>query len=183
MRSVARRYAQAFIELAEEAGTVDPLAHDLESFNGVATGNDNQLYNVLANPIFTQAERRNVLDAVLGKMSLNGLTNNLLRLMLEKGRFGAVPYVVEAYTALADERANRARVEVTSAQTLDDAMQADVKKALETLTGKSVILTVSVDPSLIGGMVARVGSTVYDSSIKSRLLDVKSDLLSQQIQF
>ena len=108
-RAVARRYAQAFIELAGDK-KADSFGEELAGFLAIAQANEGALFKALANPVFTLTERRAALDAVLKKLKLNKLTSNLLKLMLEKGRFGILPDVVEAYGELADARAGRAAV-------------------------------------------------------------------------
>jgi F-type H+-transporting ATPase subunit delta len=179
-RTVARRYSQAFIELAGDK-KADSYGEELAGFLALAQANDAALFKALANPVFTLTERRAALDAVLGKLKLDTLTSNLIKLMLEKGRFGLLPEVVEAYQELADAKAGRARVRVTTASPLTGPLETELRASLEKATGKKVILESDVDPALIAGMIARVGSTVYDSSIRSRLRDIKTNLLNSQV--
>lgn len=178
-RAIARRYAQAFIELAGDK-KADKFGDELTGFLGIANANDAALFTALANPVFTLTERRAALDAVLSKLKMDALTGNLIKLLLEKGRFGLLPEVVASYQSLADNKAGRARVKVTTASPLTGAMETELRASLEKTTGKTVILESDVDPSLIAGMIARVGSTVYDSSIRSRLRDIKTNLLISQ---
>jgi len=175
---IARRYAQAMVDVTAEAGVVDAVADELSGFDDVLAANDHQLGAALQSPVFTVEERRAVLDAVLPKLDLNPLTVNLLRLLNDNGRLGILGEIAAAYRDLADERAGRVRVVVKSAEPLTDAMAADVKQALEATTGKTVVIDAEVDPSLIGGLVARVGSIVYDSSLRTRLQNIKGALLA-----
>jgi F-type H+-transporting ATPase subunit delta len=178
-RAIARRYAQAFIELAGDI-KADKFGEDISGFLGLAEANDAALFTALANPVFTINERRGALDAVLARLKLETMTGNLFKLLLEKGRFGLLPEVVEAYQELADKKAGRARVKVTTASPLTGTMETELRATLEKTTGKTVILESDVDPTLIAGMIARVGSTVYDSSIRNRLRDIKTNLLISQ---
>jgi F-type H+-transporting ATPase subunit delta len=85
--------------------------------------------------------------------------------------------IAQAYRAQADERAGRVKVSVTTAEPMSPQIEAEVRTALEASTGKTVTLEAHVDPDLIGGMVARVGGKVYDSSIRTRLLDIRQSLI------
>ncbi|MEN0067346.1 MAG: ATP synthase F1 subunit delta [Myxococcota bacterium] len=177
-QSVARRYAQAMVEVAAEADLVDQVAEQLTGFEQVLKDHDGALGDALQSPVFTVDERRKVLDAVFPKLDLPTLTQNLIRLLNDNGRMGILGDITEAYRELADERAGRVRVQVTSAEPLTEALEADVKAALEASTGKTVVIESLVDPSLLGGLVARVGSIVYDSSLRTRLQNIKGALLA-----
>lgn len=175
-RAIARRYAKAFLELAEESGKVDTIGAELDRILGGDHGGP--LYAALANPAFTLEERRAVIDAIAPRLGLSQLTKNLLCILLEKGRTSLLHEVVGQYREFADEKANRVRVTVEAAEPLSPALQGEVKAALEKVTGKAVVMDVQVDPSLIGGIVARVGGRVYDASVKTRLELIKQRLLS-----
>ena len=98
-----------------------------------------------------------------------------------RGRFGALPELVEIYHQQSDELAGRLRVQVTTADPLSDALENDIKAALEKATGKQVVLDTSIDASLIGGLVARVEGRVYDASVKNRLEALKHRLITGQV--
>jgi len=177
---VARRYAQALIEVAEEASVVDQVGDDLASFSELLSAHDGLLGDALASPVFTTEERGAVLDDVLPRLSLHPLAANLLRLVNDKRRFGALAEIVIAYRELADQKAGRQEVVVTTAEPLTPQVEAEVRQALEKTTGKTVRLTSHVDPSLLGGLVAKVGGTVYDSSLRTRLEQIKHALVSTE---
>lgn len=177
-RTIARRYARAFLELAQEAHTVDALAADLDRALAGVNANDRQLFDALCNPVFTVDERSHVLSQVLPKLGVTPLTGNLLKVLLEKGRFSSLPEVVTLFHGFADEQAGRARVTVETAEPMSAQLEAEVRASLEKVTGKTVVLETKVVPALIGGIVARVGDTVYDASVRTRLLDIKHRLLT-----
>ena len=177
-RAIARRYAQAFIELAEESSSIDALAGDLNKAHATFHANDGQLNDFLANPVFTVDERRRVLVAVMPKLGLSQLTNNLLNLLVDNNRMGLFDDLVDIFGELADDRAGRVRVLVKTAEPLSPQLEAEVRSALEGATGKQVRLTAEVDSSLIGGMTARIGSKLYDASVRARLEDVRQRLLT-----
>ncbi|MBX2803436.1 MAG: ATP synthase F1 subunit delta [Myxococcales bacterium] len=176
--TVARRYAQAMIEVASEADVVDQVGADLTTFSSLLDAEEGMLGDALRSPVFTVEERRGVLDEVLPKLDLHALTANLLRVANDKGRLSLVTQIAHAYGELADERAGRLRVVVQTAEPLSEAMEAEVASALEAQTGKKIVLQKEVDPDLIGGLIARVGGKVYDSSIRTRLEQIKGALLS-----
>jgi F-type H+-transporting ATPase subunit delta len=167
--SVARRYAKALLEIAHEAHAVDRFGNDLEKFWTVARLENNLLLGALSNPVFTQPERRLVLERVLPGLNLDSTVANFLRLLLDKRRMDGIEAIVREYRAFADTEANRVRAIVTTATAIDAVARVQVQRALEVATGKSVVLEAKVDGALIGGMVAQVGSRVYDASIRSRL--------------
>lgn len=176
--ALARRYARALAELGEKHDIVDTLGDDLTTFAGVLDLGDAQLRAALENPGVTGMQKRAVLDAVLGKMSLHPMAANFLRLVVAKGRFLEFDGMRAAYDRMADELAGRVQADVRTARALDAAMQAEVQAALSKTTGKQVAVTWSVDPALIGGLVAQVGDTVYDASVRARLDAMKRALIA-----
>lgn len=174
---VSRRYAQALIEVAAAEDAVDAVGQDLERFVALTQANERQLAEPLESPVFTAEERRAVLDQILPRLGLHALSVNLLRLTNDKGRMALLPSIVSAYRDLADKRAGRVRVIVETAEPLTPQLEIEVRAALEVMTGKSVIFHSKVRPELIGGIIARVGDKVYDSSIKTRLESIRQALL------
>lgn len=177
-RTIARRYAQAFIELAEEAGSIDATGAELDKLMHILDASDGRVFTVLSNPVFTRDERKRVLDAVSPRLGVSELTRNLLFVLNDKGRMALLPEVVQLYHGFADARAGRVRVLVETAEPLTPQLEAEVIAALEGVTGKDVVIETQVDPTLIGGLVARIGSVVYDASIRTRLENIKQRLLS-----
>lgn len=177
-RMLARRYARAFIEIAEEADAVESLGADLDKALAAVRAHEDLLFTALANPVFAPDERRRVLDEVIPRIGLHPLVQNLLRLLLAKGRFDLLPLVEEEYRAGADARAGRVRVVVETAEPLGPQLEAEVRATLERVTGKTVLLDTRVEPALIGGMVARLGGKVYDASVRNRLDTLRNTLLN-----
>jgi len=178
--SVARRYAVAMIEVASNDNAIDQVGADLHGFNALLDAHDGKLRHTLCTPLFSADERTNVLEALLPKLGLHPLSLNFLKLVNGKGRLPAIGEIAVAYGDLADKRAGRVKVRVTTAEPMSPQIEAEVKAAMEKSTGKTVILATDVDPELIGGMVARVGGKVYDSSVRTRLESIKLTLLNAQ---
>ena len=167
--SVARRYAKALFELAHEAGAMDTVLADVERFEAMCAAEGGIVGKALTNPLVTKDERARVLAHFLPDLKLTALSGNFLRLLSDKGRMNTLGDIIREYRALTDAEANRVRATVTTASPLDAATRDEVRSALEARTGKTVVVATQVDPSLLGGMVARVGSVVYDASLRSRL--------------
>lgn len=180
-RSLARRYARAFIEIAQESNRTDKLGEQLSAVLGAFRAHDAMLLNAFSNPVYTVTERTAVLEDVLPKLGLEKDLANLLRLMLRNDRMSLLPEVVDSFIELADEAANRVRVVVETAEPLGPQLEAEVRAALEKVTGKTVLIQTRVDASLIGGLVARVGGKVYDASVRNRLQTLRQTLLSASV--
>lgn len=179
--AIPRRFARAFLDLAVENRVVDPLLADLQRLLQAVEVDDGALLKTLANPVFGKDERRSALVSVLDLLRAQPLTRNLAGVMLDKGRFGYFPQVVRLFAAMADEAAGRERVVVETAEPMSPALIAEVRAAMERVTGKQVALDARVNPQLIGGMVAQVGGKVYDASIRSRLEEIRQQLIQAQL--
>lgn len=179
--AVSRRYAQALIELAAEAQVVDQVGADLDQFVTVFQGDEGRLATALASPVFTVEERRRVLDQVLARLSVSPIAANLLRLVNDKRRMALVPAIANAYRDGADRLHGRLNVVVETAEPMSPELEQEVRASLEKMTGKKVTLRPQVRPELLGGLVARIGDTVYDSSIRTRLENLRRSLLQSSI--
>ena len=174
--SLARRYARALLALGREQNCIDQLGADLDTFAEVLDQDDAQLRSVLNNPGLTTSERKNVVTAILGLLPLHQLSRNFINLLVDKSRLAVFDDIRLAYTAMADELASRGRATVTTATPADAATADQIRTVLESSTGKTVLVDFQVDPDLIGGIVARVGDTVYDASIRARLQNLRETL-------
>jgi len=174
--SLARRYARALIALGQDDNNVEQVGTEFSQFVTLLSSSDT-LRSTLENPGITISERRNVLNAVLGKSNLLPVVNNFLRLLVDKNRFSAAASILREYQNMADELAGRVQATVTTASALDSTMEKEVKAALTEATGKQVLVTYQIDPKLIGGMVAKVGDKVFDASVQSRLTEIQQILV------
>ena len=178
--SVARRYAKALIDLGIEGGNTDELISSLESaYNGLKAGTG-ELLNALSHPALVPSERRQLLEAVMPKLGITGTVESFLSLLIDKRRFGALPLIVSEARTMADEVAGRATAFVSTARPLTADLEAEVKKTLELVSGKTITVKADVDPSLIGGMVARIGGHVYDASVRTQLANLRNSLLDSK---
>jgi F-type H+-transporting ATPase subunit delta len=168
--SISRRYATALIDFAGSGGdaAIDRAAEEVARFAQLFDSSSD-VANVLTNPIFTPAERSKTLDALMEKLQLSDATRRFLTLILERGRMAATPQIARTVRKLADDRARRVRAIVETAAPLSPDAADSLRRALEKRTGKRVEIDVAVNPSLLGGVRARIGSTVLDGTIRSQL--------------
>lgn len=180
MSTAARRYATAIVESAATQGehVLEQVTKDLEEFAAMVESSQD-LRHVLLNPIFTARERNGALGAVLAKLTLSDLSRRLLILLGERNRVSLLPAIARTARRLADVRAGRVRAEVEAAAPLTNEARDLLRKALERRTGRSVELNVTVDPKLLGGLRARVGSVVLDGTLRSQLDSLRDQLLRQ----
>ncbi|HEX4405195.1 MAG TPA: ATP synthase F1 subunit delta [Polyangia bacterium] len=175
--SVSRRYARALFSIGVDRGNFEQLGKELEDFAALWTGSA-ELRDALANPVFKASEKRAVLQSLLPRVAPTADVQKFVLLLLERRRLSAVPHIARAYREMADEHTGRVRAHVTSAQALGPAELERVRQSLARRTGKQVIVETSIDASLIGGIVARVGDLVLDGSVRTQLGTLRDKLLN-----
>ena len=131
---------------------------------------------VLENPTVSPERRKELLNKIGDALTLDAPIRNFLGLLVERNRLDLMDEIVSTYEALLDEKLGVVKARITSALELDSRQREEVAARLQTLTGKKVRMEVSVDPSLIGGLVAQVGSTIYDGSIRQQLQTFRNSL-------
>ncbi len=176
--SLARRYARALLDIGVEDGKYEELGRELDELAAMISGS-RDLSEALTNPVFSQARRRAVLEAVLAHAQLSKVTHNVAMMLLDRERIPYLPAIARELHAMVDEKAGRVRAVVTSARPLTQKNAATVQAALEGNSGKKVILEKHEDPSLLGGMVAKLGDTVYDGSVRAQLDKMRERFLSE----
>jgi len=169
--SLARRYAKAVLEL----GNTEKISADLRQLAG-AMKTSAELQQALTNPAIRRGDRRKVLDGLLQRIVAHGLTKNLVYLLLDGERLGALPSISRELDAMMEAKGGRITAEVTSAQPLDPSQLSQITAALEKLSGKKVDVHSKADPNLLGGVVAKVGDRVYDGSLKTQLRNLRDEL-------
>jgi F-type H+-transporting ATPase subunit delta len=177
--NIAKRYARAFFEIAGSERRYEEFYHELGCFSAVLKENKS-LSEFLSNPIFAQPDKKTVVESVLGKMDISPLTVNFLKLLVDKRRIGIISEIEGCYRELMDGALKKVRVTVKTAFPLSGDLSGRLKKGLEGLTGKKVEMTVLEEPSLLGGIVVRVGDTLYDGSIRAQLNNIRN-LLGEEI--
>lgn len=166
--NISKRYARAFFDIAREQNKIEEYYQELHRFDAVVSQNKS-LKEFLANPIFEQASKKGVVEGILGKLNLSGMTVSFLRLLVDKKRIDILSDIVACYRQLMDEALKKIRVNVKTAFPLSQELQSFIKSSLEKSMGKTVEMTVEEDATLLGGVVIGVGDTLYDGSIKNQL--------------
>ena len=169
---VAGRYATALFELALEQGVLNDVAADLDTFNR-ALDASNDLMRLVKSPVFSAEEQTKALAAVLERIGIGGLARNFLLLAAKNRRLFALPDMIGAFRGLLARHRGETSATVIAAEKLTDAQTAALKQALKSALGKDVLLEQRVDPSLLGGLIVKVGSRMIDSSLRTRLNSLK----------
>jgi F-type H+-transporting ATPase subunit delta len=177
--SIARRYARALLEVASERGTADRVMDQLTGFAQVVRQNPD-VADVLVNPAFTREQRMAVVEELARAAGdLDPGVVNLLRLLVDRSRFGYLADIARVYRDLADAKAGRVRGRVTSARPLDVQELSRLEQSLERMLQRNVVLDAQVNPKLIGGMATQIGSVLYDGSLRTQLEELRRALRSR----
>lgn len=172
LASVSGRYARALFDLAKAAGEQDAVAETLDSF--IAALDDNpELKRLADSPVFTRAEQLKAINAVLGGMGIEGLAAKFIGTVAQNGRLDHVRGMTRAYQGLLAVERGEETAEVTSAAALDDGQLKKLQKTLNSLTGRDVQITQKVDAKLLGGLVVKLGSRMYDNSLRTKLFNLQ----------
>ena len=172
---LARRYAKAVIDLAQQAGRVSEVGEELARMAQVFEQSP-ELVHFFTDPTVRPGNKEKVLEDLMGKGGIKDLTRQFVGLLLTKGRILGIHEIAAAYRDLADEMENRVRARIQSAVPLEDGELEQFRKVLSGISGKEVEVEVEVNEDLVGGIVTQVGSEVYDGSLRNQLLQVKENL-------
>lgn len=178
VRSVSRQYAHALYHVAAAAEAVEAVGRDLAAFVELVEGHD-ELRGVLETPMVTPRKKRALVDALVAALpGIRGEVSRLLELLADRNRLPLVSEIDEAYRARRMEADRMVAAEVVTAEPLDDAHRVRLAEVLGQATGRTVTINDRVDPSIVGGLVARVGSHVFDGSIVRQVARLRQALLA-----
>ena len=170
---IANRYASAVYEIAKEANDIKSVEADLQALSDVIadSGDFNRLIH---SPVYSREEQGNAISALAAKMGLSRTMGNTLALMASKRRLFVVPQLIQALRSLIAEDKNEVTAEVVSAKALTKAQSDKLAMTLKSRVGKDVKIEASVDETLIGGLIVKVGSKMIDTSIRSKLSSLQN---------
>ena len=168
LSGIAGRYALAVFELAQETQAVEALGQDLQTLKQMLAESAD-LRRLVEAPVFAREEQAKALRALLGAMDANKLTLRFVLLLCSKRRLFLLSDAIRDYEALVAKLKGEIEADVTSAHPLSDAQTASLKAALKEKFGRDPLLTAKVDPTLLGGLVVKVGSQMIDSSLRAKL--------------
>jgi F-type H+-transporting ATPase subunit delta len=169
---VPGRYATALFELAQETNSVDPVGADLTQFQALLDQSAD-LKRLVRSPVFTADDQIAALDAIGNQAKLGGVALNFIKLVAKNRRLFAIEGMIKAYRALVAAQKGEVQAEVTSAEPLSAKHIADIKAALKEKIGQDVQLATRTDAAILGGLVIKVGSRMIDSSLKTKLQNLK----------
>lgn len=179
--SIARRYARALSSIGLEDGRIEAYGEELQRVVQANAASDD-LRDLWSNPAYSREDRLAGVDAVATQLELSPTVGNVLRLLVERGRMSDLEVIARAYGEIVDEHVGRVRAVITSASELPESITKDLGDALRNATGRQIVLESRVDPSLLGGVVAQVGSTVLDGSVRAQLLRLREELEAAPLQ-
>jgi F-type H+-transporting ATPase subunit delta len=169
---VSGRYATALFDLARDEKSIDAVKADLDKFEALLAESPD-LLRLVRSPVFSSDAQLKALSAVLDKAGIGSTAVKFLKVLTANRRLFAVADVIRAFRALVARFKGEATADVTVAEQLSDKNLDNLKAALKSVTGKDVILNVKVDPSIIGGLVVKLGSRMVDSSLRTKLNSIK----------
>ena len=171
LSAVATRYAKALADVTTAAGAAlrpEDALSQLRAF-GAALAASHELQNALTTPAVPASRKRAVVGRIAELLKLSPIARNFLFVLIDHRRIALLDAILHSFELIVDERLGFARAEVSSPRELTEAQRGAINAQLERLTGKRIRMRFAVDPALIGGVVARIGSTVYDGSVRGQL--------------
>jgi F-type H+-transporting ATPase subunit delta len=175
--TVARRYAAALADVVTKSGETETVKSELKIWQEMIESSGD-LKNALHNPSIPHQSKEKVLMSLLERAKPTTTTANFLRVLLSNDRLTELREINDRFDYVLAERSGLMTADITSARPLGDAEKLELKANLETLTGKKVNLNFNIKEELIGGVVTRIGSTVYDNSVKTQLENLKEQIIN-----
>jgi F-type H+-transporting ATPase subunit delta len=172
---VAKRYARALYDLGKEEGLGEKFLTDMETVAALLESSE-EFRSIMESPLYDILLKRRIMKDVISKISMDKLSENFLNILLDKDRFVYLGSILDSYRQIIDEASGRVRAAVTSASPLEKAQLDRIAGTLASIVKKQVDLDVTIDPSLIGGLIAEVEGMVYDGSVKMQISRLKQSL-------
>lgn len=176
VETIARRYATALADVVINSGETETVKTELKSWEDLIKSNSD-LQKAFSNPAIAHLSKEKVLESLLDKTKPSKTTANFLRVLLRNSRLTEISEINKKFASVLDERKGLLAAEVISARALSDAEKAELQASVAKMTGKQITLNFNIDKNIIGGVVTRVGSTVYDNSVKTQLENLKQELM------
>ena len=177
-RGAATRYARALLDVATSESAPERAEQDLARFAALLAAHP-ELQRVLASPAVPASRKRALTDALLARLEMSGPAAKLLRLLADRDRLALVPELLTVYRERLLDYQRVIRAELTTAEPLAADQQARLQERLARATGRQVTLSTRVDPTIIGGVVAKIGTVVYDGSLSTQLSKMRERLERQ----
>ncbi|MDH3529276.1 MAG: ATP synthase F1 subunit delta [Acidobacteriota bacterium] len=176
VETIARRYASALADVAIKSGRTEEITSELNSWQKLIDSSQ-ELNTAFGNPSIAHASKEKVLESLIARSKPSVMTANFLRVLLRNSRLTALPFIAAKFSDELEERSGNVSGSVVSARELSEREKTAFAENLKKATGKNVRLTFEIDPELIGGAVTRVGSTVFDGSIRTQLIQLEESMI------
>jgi F-type H+-transporting ATPase subunit delta len=176
IETVARRYAVALADVVEKSGEAETVKTELREWETMTAANAD-LMNAFRNPAINHANKEKVLENLIARTKPSRTTANFLRVLLRNNRLTELAEINRRFAAVLEERSGTIAARIISARPLSPEEQAELQSNLRKVTGKNVNLNFDVDQSIIGGVITKIGSTVYDGSVKTQLENLKEQMI------
>ena len=178
MRTIAQHYADALADVVISEGNTEAISRELRDFLALLQESE-QLRILLNSPAVSRANKHSVAQSLVERMHASRTLRNFLFVVIDQRRMALLPEIQRAFETQLDERQGVARANVISARDLKEIEKKQLRAALERLSGQRVEARFDLDPALIGGAVVRVGSTIYDGSVRTQLQRLRARLESE----
>lgn len=173
--SLSRRYAKALMEIGNTDGSFQRIGQDVASL-AKAMKESTEFSGLLTNPSFPRSEREKIVLAILQRIGATKTVINFAMLLLDRERMAVLPDISRELSAMIDQASGQVTAQVTTAVALTPAQQSELQTTLESLSGKKIQIDAKLDPSLLGGVIAKVGDLVYDGSLRTQLRELRRSL-------
>ena len=177
VETVARRYAAALADVVTKSGETDSVKAELKSWEEMINSNAD-LQTAFGNPSIAQENKVKVLESLISRTKPTKTTANFLRVLLRNDRLGEISEINERLEGVLEERSGIISAKIISARPLSETQKAELQTSINKMTAKNVRLNYEIDENIIGGVVTRIGSTVYDGSVKTKLEELKHQLVN-----
>ena len=178
MKSASLQYANALADIALEQGAGEAAQKQLKEF-GAAFAESAELRNFLGNPAVAREDKHGVVEKLVARLGSSRIIRNFLLVIVDNQRTHVIPEIIDAFDLVIRQRRGVAEAEVASATELNAAQKKQLLQTLERLSGKKIEAKYSLDPKLLGGAVVRIGDTIYDGSLRSRLNQLRARLTAE----
>lgn len=168
LQTIARRYASALADVVIERREEREVQNEIDFWASMIDSSP-QLKEVFANPTVAYDQKRNLLEELISRTSVRETTTSFLRVLLRNQRLAQLPEIAERFSQILDERAGVVAAEITTARPIPEELKKTLHDTLASATGRTVRLTFATDETIIGGLVARIGSTIFDGSVENHL--------------
>ncbi len=176
VETVARRYAAALADVVVKTGETSTVRTELKAWEAMLLANQD-LAAVFANPAISHLNKEAILSKLLEKSQPGRTTANFLKVLLQNGRLGEIAEINNRFESEIEARSGNVVARITSARELSDGEKSELSASLVGLTGKQVKPEYLVDKNILGGVVTQIGSTVYDGSVRTKLDNLKAELI------